>query len=202
MDRQSITLRSAHPTNEDGLAFARYADVASEGFMRIMLGRRFGEIIASSFIQPDHDLSFQNVTFAERDGIIVGMTLAYSAEQHHLSSRQPLRRAAGTFRLRMRAVEFFLAPIMRIIDSIKEGDYYLQFIAVNRSLQAKGVGSVLMDLFEDQARANGSTRLSLDVSKKNDVARRFYESRGWRIHSEWPKLRVVPTVIYRMTKLL
>lgn len=37
--------------------------------------------IATAFAQPDHDLSYQNVTFAERDNVIVGMVLGYTAEQ-------------------------------------------------------------------------------------------------------------------------
>ncbi|TMR62273.1 hypothetical protein, partial [Streptococcus pseudopneumoniae] len=82
MDRHSIVLRAANPTFDEGLAFARYADEAAEGFFRFMLGRRAGEIIATAFAQPDHDLSYQNVTFAERDNVIVGMVLGYTAEQH------------------------------------------------------------------------------------------------------------------------
>ena len=44
--------------------------------MRVMFGRRFEDIIATAFMQPDHDTSYQNVTFAERDTDIVGMILA------------------------------------------------------------------------------------------------------------------------------
>ncbi len=95
MDRQSIVLRAANPTFDEGLAFARYQDKAAEGFMRFMLGRRAAHIIATAFAQPDHDLSYQNVTFAESDNVIVGMTLGYTAEQHRRSSHQPLMRAAG-----------------------------------------------------------------------------------------------------------
>ncbi len=82
MDRHSLVLRAANPTFDEGLAFARYHDEASEGFMRFMLGRRAAHIIATAFAQPDHDLSYQNVTFAERDNVIVGMVLGYTAEQH------------------------------------------------------------------------------------------------------------------------
>ena len=67
MDRHSIVLRAANPTFDEGLAFARYLDEAAEGFFRFMLGRRAGYITATAFAQPDHDLSYQNVTFAERD---------------------------------------------------------------------------------------------------------------------------------------
>ena len=102
----------------------------------------------------------------------------------------------------MRIVEIFLAPLMRLNDSIEEGDFYLQFIAVDKAIRVDGVGSVLMDSFEEQAHARGSTRLALDVSTKNEVARRFYERRGWKVESEWPQLWFMPSLSVRMTKPL
>ena len=203
MDRHSIILRAAKPTFDEGLAFARYVDKAAEGFFRFMLGRRAGHIIATAFTQPDHDLSYQNVTFAELDNVIVGMTLGYTAEQHRRSSRQPLKRAAGRRNLRMRIVLILFAPLMRIIDSIADGDFYLHAIAVDKELRGDGVGSVLMDSSEARARASGSTRLSLDVSAKNEGARRFYERRGMNVDSQWPKRLAMPGLkFYRMTKEL
>ena len=202
MNQPTVTLRAANPTLEDGLACARYAEVASEGFMQVMFGRRYEEIIANAFLQPDHDTSYQNVTFAESNGVIVGMILAYTEAQHRRSSIEPQRQAAGRLRLRMRIVETFLGPLMRLNDSIEEGDFYLQFIAVDKDNRVGGVGSVLLNAFEDQARAAGSSRLSLDVSTKNEVARRFYEHRGWSVDFEWPNRWFMPSMSVRMSKLL
>ncbi len=203
MDRHSIVLRAANPTFDEGLAFARYLDEAAEGFFRFWLGRRAEYIIATAFAQPDHNLSYQNVTFAERDDIIVGMVCVYTAEQHRRFSRQPLKRAAGRFNLRMRIVEILFAPIMRIVDSIADGYFYLQGIAVDKELRGDGVGSVLMDFVEERARARGSTRLSLDVSARNEGACRFYERRGMKVESQWPKRLPIPGLrFYRMTKTL
>ncbi len=201
MDRQSIVLRAANPTFDEGLAFARYADEVAEGFFRSMLGRRAEHILATAFAQPDHDLSYQNVTFAERDNVIVGMYAAYTAEQHRRSSRKPLKQAAGRRNIRMRIVMILFAPVMRITDSIPDGDFYLQFIGVDKVLRGEGVGSILMDSFEKRARASGSTRLSLDVSAKNEGARRFYERRGMKVESQWPKRLPIPGLkFYRMTR--
>ncbi len=199
MDRHSIVLRAANPTFDEGLAFARYADDAAEGFLRFMLGRRAPHIIATAFAQPDHDLSYQYVTFAERDNVIVGMVVGYTAEQHRRSSRQPLKRAAGRRNLRMRIVLALFAPLIRVTDSIADGDFYLHAIAVDKALRGDGVGSVLMDSFEEQARASGSTRLSLDVSARNEGACGFYERRGWTVESQWPKrLPLRGLMFYRM----
>ena len=201
MDRHSIALRAARPTLDDGLAFARYADEAADGFFRFMLGRRAAHIMATAFAHPDHHLSYQYVTFAERDNVIVGMFSAHTAEQHRRSSRLPLKRAAGRRHLRMRIVSMLFAPLMRVTDSIADGDFYLQFIAVDEALRGDGVGSVLMDGFEERARASGSTRLSLDVSARNENARNFYERRGWTVESQWPKrLPLAGLRFYRMTR--
>ena len=201
MDRQSIVLRASNPTFDEGLAFARYADEVAEGFFRSMLGRRAEHILATAFAQPDHDLSYQNVTFAERDNVIVGMYAAYTAEQHRRSSRKPLKQAAGRRNIRMRIVMILFAPVMRITDSIPDGNFYLQFIGVDKVLRGEGVGSILMDSFEKRARASGSTRLSLDVSAKNEGARRFYERRGMKVESQWPKRLPIPGLkFYRMTR--
>lgn len=203
MDPQLITFRDATPTVDEGLAFARYLDEAAEGFFRFALGRRSIDIIAKAFVQPDHDLSHQNVVFAERDSGIVGMFSGYTAEQHRRSTRTPLKEAAGRWNLRMRFVLTLFAPLMKIIDSISDGDFYLQAIAVDRELRGEGIGSMLMDLIEERASASGAARLALDVSGKNGDARRFYERCGFAIESRWPRLLRVPAFEFcRMTKTL
>jgi ribosomal protein S18 acetylase RimI-like enzyme len=203
MDQHAIKLRCANPTFDDGLAFARYLDQAAEGFFRLMLGNRVEQIIATAFVEPAHDLAYQNVTFAERDDVIVGMASGYSAEQHHRSSSRPLQQAAGKRHLRMRLVRILFAPLMQIIDYITDGDFYLLAIAVDEQRCGEGIGSLLMDAFEAQARENGSTRLCLDVSASNKSARRFYERRGMEIESQWPKHLPIPGLkFYRMVKTL
>lgn len=199
MGQHSITLRDATPTQDDGLAFARYLDEAAEGFFRFMLGRRSGQIIADAFAQPDHDLSYQNVTFAERGNVVVAMVSGCTAEQHRRSSRRPLKEAAGRCHLRMRLVLMVFAPLMRIIDSMADRDFYLQAIAVDKQLRGDGLGALLMDSLEQQARESGAKRLSLDVSAGNQGAIRFYERRGMTIESQWPKRLKIPALkFYRM----
>ena len=203
MNQHSIALRAATPTLDEGLAFARYLDDAAEGFFRFMLGRRSGQIIANAFAQPNHDLSYQNVTFAERDNVVVAMVSGYTAEQHRRSSRRPLKEAAGRCNLRMRIVLTLFAPLMRIIDSIADRDFYLQAIAVDEQLRGDGLGVLLMDSLEQRARESGAKRLSLDVSAGNQGAIRFYDRRGMTIESQWPKRLKIPALkFYRMTKKL
>ncbi|MCP4398740.1 MAG: GNAT family N-acetyltransferase [bacterium] len=203
MEHHSIILRAANPSFDEGLIFARYADEVAEGFFRFMLGRNVITILATAYLQPNHDHSYQNVTFAERDNGIVGMASGYSGKQRHHFSDQPLKHAAGSHALRMKVVKKLCAPLIHILETVPESDFYLLSLAVNKELRGEGVGSMLMDAVEDRARAGGSTRLSLDVSAKNEGARRLYERRGMTVESQWPKRLVIPGIkLLRMTKTL
>lgn len=203
MNQRSIALRDARPTLDEGLVFARYLNEAAEGFFRFWLGTRAADIIAKAYTQPDHDHSYQNVIFAEHAEVIVGMALGFTAEQHYRSSRRPLKQAAGYHVLRMMIVSAVCAPLMRILSTIAEGEFYLLAIAVDKTLRGKSVGTILLDSIEQRAVASGSSRLALDVSAANEGACRLYERRGMTVESQWPKRLVIPGLrILRMTKAL
>ncbi len=198
-----IEFRPASLTRDDGLAFARYLDQAAEGFFRFMLGRRVEEILATAFVESGHDLSYENVIFASRGECVVGMVSAFTAERHHAASDRPLRRAAGRYNLRFALVSTLCAPLLRIIDTVEAGDFYLQAIAVDPECRGGGVGTALMDLAEDRAREEGTSRIVLDVSGDNEGARRLYERRGMTVISRWPKrLRIPKLSFVRMAKTL
>ena len=201
MNQNSITLRAANPNFDEGRSFAHHLDKAAEGFFRFWLGRNNVDIVATAYLQPNHDLSYQNVTFAERDNVIAGMVSGYSAEQHRDSSDRPLKQAAGKYNMRMIVISILFAPLLRIIDTIADGDFYLQAIAVEKEHHGKGVGTALMDSIEDKAIASGSARIVLDVTAKNEGARRLYEHRGWIVDSQWPRRISIPGLRFlRMTK--
>ena len=202
MGDQSTLLRPARRESGEGLLFARYIDEAAEGFFGFMLGRNAETIISSAFVESGHTLSYEHVVFAEREGVVVGMSSAYTGAQHRGFSDEPLQRAAGGSAFRMKLVRTLLAPLWRILDTIPEGDFYLQGIAVEPELRGAGIGSLLMDDVEARARASGSARLSLDVAAKNKGARKLYGRRGMIESSEWPSPRILPTVFVRMTKIL
>jgi len=200
MGDQGMLLRPARPESGEGLLFARYIDEAAEGFFAFMLGPNSESITASAFMEAGHALSYENVMFAEREGVVVGMSLAYTGAQHRGFSDEPLKRAAGRSALRMKLVRILLAPLWRVLDTVPEGDFYLQGVAVESELRGAGVGSLLMDDVEVRGQAAGSTRLSLDVAAKNKGARRLYGRRGMIESADWPSSRFLPTVFVRMTK--
>lgn len=200
--QHSLRVRAAKPTLDEGRVFARYLDEAAEGFFRLMLGRNVADIIATAYTQTDHDLSYQNVIVAEHDGVIAGMASGYTAEKHRRYSDRPLKHAAGKHALRMMIVSTLCSPFLRFLEHHDDGDFYLQSIAIDKAHRGKGVGSVLLNALEDRARTCGAGRLALDVSAKNEGARRLYGRRGLTVESTWPKRAFMPHIIVRMTKPL
>lgn len=197
------TLRPARPSLDEGCAYARYLDEAADGFFGFMLGRRAHEIIARAFLEPGHDLSFENVTFAERGGRVVGMVSVYTAEQHRRSPNDTLARSAGPLHLRHRLVSTLFAPLIRIIESTNDGDFYVQALAVDEDVRGTGVASRLLDTASERARAFGSGRLALDVAASNHHARAVDERRGWTVESRWPRRFAIPVLTFlRMTRHL
>ena len=187
MTSAAPTLRPARPTSDEGVAFAGYLDTVTDGFFRAMLGRQVKRIVADAYIETGHDLSHQHVTFAERGGRIVGMASAYTAEEHRRSSDEALVRAAGSIRsMRMAVVSFLGRPVLRFLECVPDGDFYLQAVAVDDDQRGHGIGSLLIDHVEAEARAHRCERVVLDVAAANDGARRLYEGRGMTIEAESP----------------
>ena len=203
MNRPSTILRPAKPILDEGVVYARYLDIAAEGFFRFMLGQRVREIIGKAYLQKGHSYSYENVLFAEYDKRIAGMASGFTAEQHRAFSDQPLKEAAGYQAFRMMVVKVVFAPVIRILNTLADGDFYLLSIATDEELRGAGIGSALMDAMEERAVTSGSGRVALDVSASNASARRLYERRGMTVESQWPKHLAIPKLrLYRMTKAL
>ncbi len=110
-------------------------------------------------------------------------------------SYMPSLKSLGIFtRLRKRLSNFS--------ETIPEGDFYVQGIAIEPDFRGAGIGSLLMTDIENRARASGSDRLSLDVSAKNDGAKRLYKRLGMFESSTWPNSKFFPTAFIRMAKHL
>ena len=203
MDQASILIRPARPDLEEGWACARYINEAAEGFIRFMYGREYERIIAEAFVRPDNDYSWQNAIFAERDGEIVGMANGFTPEQRRGFSNVVMKEATGSLALRIKLVRLLFAPMMRIVYTIADSDYYVLAAAVDSDCRGLGIGTMLLDAMEERARAVGATRLALDVSAGNKGARRLYERRGMTVESQWPKRLPIKKIrFYRMVKPL
>lgn len=116
-------------------------------------------------------------------------------------SDEPLLRAVKRNAIRLKLMRILFAPIWCVLETIPEGDFYVQGIAIQPEFRGTGIGSLLMNEIENRARTSGSNRLSLDVSAKNNGARRLYKRFGLVESSAWPNSRFLPTVLLRMAKL-
>ena len=198
-----ISLRPAVPTAEDGLAFARLLDEAQEGYFRAALGRRAADVIARAFTEPDHELSYQHVTLAEQSGQIVGMHSGYTAEAHRHFTDGALRAVAGWRGYRLAAFTRLTRRMVRFMNTLSGGDFYVRALAVEPAHRGTGIGTLLFGSLEDTAHAAGSARLALDVAAKNRRARRLYERLGMTAEAESPRWFGLPnTNLIRMTKSL
>jgi ribosomal protein S18 acetylase RimI-like enzyme len=194
------TFRAAEPTVDEGRVYARYLDEVTEGFMRMRLGRGAPDVIAKVFTQPNHDLSYQNVSFVERQGRIVGMAAGFTAEQQRRFSEHVLRREVGGLALRVRTTAILFAPLLRILETIEDSDFYIVTMIIDGDLRGLGVGSEVLKHLEQRAHKANAARITLDVANNNEGARRLYERKGWVVESQWPSLPLIPPIFHRMAK--
>lgn len=197
------TIRPAQATIADGRAYASFADQAADGLFRWMLGPRFVDIVARAFVSPGHDQSYEYASFAEDGGTAVGMLSGYSSQQHARSGDRALLAAAGWRAPRVVSTWLAAYPVMRFMDRLPAGDWYVQTVAVDPARRGQGIGSTLLDLAEETARAAGACRLVLDVVVANEGARRLYERRGMVAEARSPSLRYLSgTALNRMVLTL
>jgi ribosomal protein S18 acetylase RimI-like enzyme len=203
MTSESITVRPAVATIDEGVLFARYLNVAADGAFRGLLGKGYDRVIGEAYLSPGHDLSYETAVFAERSGRIVGMASGYTSHQHEQSSDEPLRRAAGFRMARMAAFSVLGRGMKTFIKTVPDGDYYLLAVAVDDQYRGSGIGSILLDHSEETARAAGCARIVLDVAEKNTGVRQLYEHRGMKVGATSPPILLIPnTRAYRMVKPL
>ncbi|MGI9606207.1 MAG: GNAT family N-acetyltransferase [Acidimicrobiales bacterium] len=196
-----MRIRPARPESAEGRKFAAYLDTAADGAFRAMLGSEMERIVAVAYVEKGHDLSFERAVFAEVDGRLVGMASGYTSDEHRASSDEPLRKAAGARMVRMLLVMAVGRSMFRFIQTVPDGDFYLQDVAVDDDHRGKGIGALLIDAMEERARQSGCRRFVLDVAEKNSGAQRLYERRGMRVEAISKRVLFLPnTRAQRMVK--
>ena len=123
MVSESVTVRPAVATIDEGVLFARYLNVAADGAFRALLGRGYEDVIGEAYLSPGHDLSYETVVFTERSGRIAGMASGFTSQEHEQSTDEPLRRAAGFRMVRMTAFSVVGRGMKQFIKTVPEGDY-------------------------------------------------------------------------------
>ena len=73
---------------------------------------------------------------------------------------------------------------------ISEGDSYLANIAVYSKFRWLGLGTKLLEVIEEEARAAGSKRMVLDAETDNERAIKVFERFGYNIELKSPILKI------------
>jgi len=73
-----------------------------------------------------------------------------------------------------------------LFPAVEPGDAYISRVAVDRARRGQGVGKRLLQATLDALRAEGVSRVRLDVSDDNAAAIRLYESAGFVTQSTSP----------------
>ncbi|MGB5167121.1 MAG: GNAT family N-acetyltransferase [Acidimicrobiia bacterium] len=177
LDSPGLTVRAAEASEADAAVFARLLDQAQGGWYRMALGSSAGRLIGASFLKPNHELSYEFVTMVERDGKPVGMCSAYSGRVHTRFASNPLDQAAHG-RFRFWAMTKLSDRMLSFIANVPSDDYYIRALAIDPDQRGHGIGTLLLNVLTEAARASGCQRLALDVAATNKGARRLYERVG------------------------
>ena len=195
-----LILRPARPDRSDGRAFARLLDEAQEGWYRLALGSTSEELLSSAFIEGNHELSFEFVTFAEVGATVIGGFSAYSGTSHRGFSSSPLD-AAARGRVRYRMMQRATGRMLTFIDQVADEDFYIRALAVDHEHRGRGIGTHLLDAIARAAVDAGCHRLALDVAATNKGGQRLYRRYGMECESESPRFLGLPnTNVLRMVK--
>jgi ribosomal protein S18 acetylase RimI-like enzyme len=126
----------------------------------------------------------------ESDGRTGGMLLGYSGAQkaaEDLATGLGLLRALGPgLILRMGR----LLRLQRLIGTLASQEYYVSNVAVFPEFRGNGLGTLLMEAAEKEARTAGLASVVLDVETDNAAAVRLYQGLGFVTTSETPRLRL------------
>lgn len=168
--------------------------------------QRAKEILSRIFALEDHRFSYQFTEMAIRDETIVGLFIAYPAQELPKLDK-------GLARVIMRQHKFAdkLKVLLRGLPAIfiKEAapkDYLLSNIAITKEARGQGIGAQVLAYVEEKAKEAGYHRLALIVEIDKQDACRFYEKQGFEVkakHLETPhRSKHLGTGFQQMVKVL
>ncbi|MFC4811365.1 GNAT family N-acetyltransferase [Paenibacillus sp. GCM10023250] len=127
------------------------------------------ERLVDFFKQPGNRISFGHVLVAERDGQVAGMLAAYPGDDAGRLDEPYLARMRRDFGDAERV----------IVREARDGDYYLDALAVAEAFRGQGVAKTLMAAAEQRATELGFGRTALIVEADNERAYGLYARGGY-----------------------
>src|SRR5688572_13104762 len=155
---------------EDAPLLAELVNYAGEG-LPLFLWSRMAEPGESAWdvgrrraAREEGSFSYRNATLIEHDGHAAGCLIGYAIPDD--PSPIPADMPA-----------MFVA--LQELENLVPGTWYVNVLAVRPAFRGQGLGTKLLALAEDRARADGRRGLSVITSDDNVGARRLYERCGY-----------------------
>ncbi|MDF2791724.1 MAG: family N-acetyltransferase [Neobacillus sp.] len=128
------------------------------------------ETLAYFFREENNRLSYQNMIVADLLGEVAGIVIIYPGEEASRLDEPILKR----LRKKRRDEVIFLDK------EADEGDFYIDTVCVDERFRGRGIGTMLLKEAEKTALQRGYSRLSLNVAQDNPIAKKLYESIGYK----------------------
>lgn len=201
---EAIQIRRGSPT--DARDFAELALFTGMELLPALFGSEshFRRTMTGSFPRHGNAFSHAHSHFIEVDGRTAGMALAFTHAQMRKEQLRSLLLLARHLKLAFLTQMPHFGRSNRILVQIEHGDSYLAHIAAYPEFRSRGLGTMLMEAVEREARAAGSKRIVLDVETDNTRAIELYERLAYRVETKSPVLRIGRQYFefYKMTKEL
>ncbi len=183
-EKVAFVLREGGDSKEEALAFADLAVSAGGDMFPLFFGPRAKDLMARLYPHEHNFMSHRFCRFAWVDGEIAGLMSGFSYDEKRAvtagNSRDFVRYGA-TVLPRMVWYALRLGGIVRALETLEQGEFYIEFLAVYPRFQRMGLSQALLNLAEQQARSKGCRSVVLDVDIDNISAIQAYQKWGMQI---------------------
>jgi len=168
-----------------------------------IFGKYTKVVLKFLYREKNNQFSHEYVNFALYNNKICGMVLSYSFDE-----KKKIELITGNLLYQKLKFSFFkiLPNLIRsyfVIDKIYKGDYYISNIAVYEEYRKLGIGKLLLNFCEENAKRKYLNKIVLEVEKGNANAIRVYEKFGFIRQKELTlKIKDKKFSFYKMVKRL
>ncbi|WP_342276084.1 GNAT family N-acetyltransferase [Spiroplasma endosymbiont of Nebria brevicollis] len=133
-------------------------------------------LLKQIFLMKNHYFSYENYIVHEENGHINGITLVVLHQESY-------QLKVNTFKILSKIFQIDLD--FEIENESKEKEVYLDTFGVKSDFQGQGIGTkIMLFIVEQYQEQSDISYLSLNVSFKNDKARKLYERVGFQKNGE------------------
>ena len=182
MEKVEVTLRNATPEDTERIAAIMFDDPGIEVMRLAFNDERLASALSKELVRmPGSTMGWRRTVLAERDGMALGVLQADSEPAVMPITLRLMLHFAGMFGpvKVVRAQPRFRAR-RRVGLRAPAGAYVVHELHVHPEHRNCGIGGVMLDYAEAEAKRRGNQRMSLETHMANP-ARHLYERHGFRI---------------------